>query len=110
MATWSELIDTVAVGTKQHFLDFVTTIMGDAAEEVPAYADEAATYLTEWLRDNALADDATVKRNMMHVKIQIQNIAVKHAIKAHHATMLLLNKVLETALTALITTLRITLA
>lgn len=110
MATWEDLVHSVSDQTKPLLVDFVNTLLQDAAAEVPAYAEEVADYLAEWLKVNAGASDETVKRNLAHVRIQIQNLAAKHALKVQHDTMALVEKVTTIMVSALVAALKVALA
>jgi len=110
MANWDELLNSVSAGTKPLFVEFVNSLTAEVAGDIPEYAEEVSEYLAQWLHSNVTADDEVIKRNLAHVRVQLQNLAVKHAIIVHHKTMLMIEKVTDVVLRALIVALKITLA
>lgn len=110
MGAWEDMLTTVGDGVKPLFVEFVNSLSEDIAAEVPEFGEEVATFLAEWLKDNVEADDETVKRNLAHCRIQLQNLAVKHAIKVHRKTMQLIEKATEILLQALVVALKVTMA
>jgi hypothetical protein len=110
MGAWEDMLKTVGDGIKPLFVEFVNSLSEDLATEVPEYAEEVAVFLAEWLQSNVEVDDATLKRNLAHCRLQLQNLAVKHAIKVHRKTMQLIEKATEILMQALVVALKVTMA